>query len=126
MNSILHETLHALYRDAAGDGAVFCTSKGTPHRDFRTTFMRVVRKAGIEDFTFHDLRHCFASRLVMAGVDLPTVQALMGHKNITMTMRYTHLSADHKQRAVAMLEHFAEKVPAIFPTGRLAQAGAPL
>jgi integrase len=92
----------------------------------RTTFSRIVRTAGIEDFTFHDLRHCFASRLVMAGVDLPTVQALMGHKNVTMTMRYTHLSANHKQQAVAMLEHFAEKVPAIFPTGRLAQAGAPL
>jgi site-specific recombinase XerD len=62
----------------------------------------------------------------MAGVDLPTVQSLMGHKNVTMTMRYTHLSAHHKQQAVAMLEHFAEKVPAISPTGRLAHAGAPL
>jgi len=97
-----------------------------PHRDFRTTFRQIVRKAGIEDFRFHDLRHRFASRLVMAGVDLPTVQALMGHKNVTMTMRYTHLSANHKQQAVALLEHFAEKVPAIVPTGRLAHAGAPL
>jgi integrase len=62
----------------------------------------------------------------MAGVDLPTVQALMGHKNVTMTMRYMHLSANHKQQAVAMPGHFAEKVPAIFPTGRLAQAGTSL
>jgi integrase len=63
----------------------------------------------------------------MAGVDLTTVEALMGHKNVTMTRRYMHLSAHHKQQAVAMLrEHRAEKVPAIFPTGRLSQAGTSL
>jgi integrase len=70
------------------------------------------------DFTFHDLRHTFASRLVMAGVDLPTVKELMGHKSIAMTLRYTHLSTDHKQRAVRVLEQFDGKVPAIFPTVR--------
>ena len=75
-----------------------------------------MRKAGLEDFTFHDLRHTFASRLVMAGVDLPTVKELMGHKDITMTLRYTHLSSDHKQRAVRVLERIGEKVPAIFTT----------
>ena len=62
----------------------------------------------------------------MAGVDLPTVQALIGHKNITMTIRSTHLSADHKQRAVAMLEHFTEKVPAIFPTEDISQSAPSL
>ena len=70
------------------------------------------------DFTFHDLRHTFASRLVMAGVDLPTVKELMGHKSIAMTLRYMHLSIDHKQRAVRALEQFDGKVPAIFTTGR--------
>jgi integrase len=63
----------------------------------------------VEDFTFHDLRHTFASRLVMSGVDLPTVEALMGHKDISMTLRYTHLSSDHKQRAVRALEQFGKK-----------------
>ena len=67
------------------------------------------------DFTFYDLRHTFASRLVMSGVDLPTVQALMGHKDISMTFRYTHLSSDHKQRAVRTLESFAEKSPQFSP-----------
>ena len=61
------------------------------------------------DFTFHDLRHTFASRLVMSGVDLPTVQALMGHKDISITPRYTHRSRVHKQRAVRALESFAEE-----------------
>ena len=54
----------------------------------------------------------------MAGVDLPTVKDLLGHKGIAMTLRYTHLSTDHKQRAVRALEHFGEEVPAIFTTGR--------
>jgi site-specific recombinase XerD len=40
----------------------------------------------------------------MAGVDLPTVKELMGHKNISMTLRYPYLSRDHKQRAVRTLE----------------------
>ena len=67
------------------------------------------------DFTFHDLRHTFVSRLVMSGVDLPMVQALMGYKDISMTLRYTYLSSYHKQRAVRALEPFAEKSPQFSP-----------
>jgi site-specific recombinase XerD len=104
--------------------AVFCSSRGTPYRSFRGTFEQALRQAGIVDFTFHDLRHTFASRLVMAGVDLPTVQALMGHKTIAMTLRYTHLTTDHKQQAVKALERFGEKVPAIFPTAVSAHAAS--
>ena len=75
-----------------------------------------MHKAGLEDFTFRDLRHTFASRLVMAGVDLPIVKELMGHKDITMTLRYTHLSSAHQQRAVRALEQCGDKVPAMFTT----------
>jgi integrase len=63
-----------------------------------------VRKAGLEIFTFYDLRHTFATRLVMAGVDFPTVKELMDHKDITMTLRHTHLSGDYKQYAVRRLD----------------------
>lgn len=87
-----------------------------PYQSFRTAFERVVRQAGLGDFTFHDLRHTFASRLVMAGVDLLTVKALMGHKDISMTLRYTHLSSDHKQRAVRCAGAVWRKIPAIFTT----------
>jgi len=69
----------------------------------RTAFQNALRRAGIEDFRFHDLRHTFGSHLAMAGVDLITIKELMGHKAIEMTLRYAHLSPDHKSRAVNSL-----------------------
>jgi site-specific recombinase XerD len=90
-------------------GPVFCSRSGIPYRSFRTVFERAIRQAGIEVLVFHDLRPSFASRLVMSGVDLPTVQVLMGHKEISITLRYTHLTTDHKQQAVRALETFGEK-----------------
>jgi integrase len=112
MNQVLTAIMKAVKLQGAEGERVFCSRQGTPYRSFRTAFERAVRKAGIQDFTFHDLRHTFASRLVMLGVDLPTVKELLGHKDITMTMRYAHLSAAHKQAAVKKLE----KVPPIFTT----------
>jgi site-specific recombinase XerD len=76
---------------------------GTPLESSKHWFARAVKQAGVQDFTWHDLRHTFASRLVMAGVDLRTVQVLMGHKNIQMTCRYAHLAPSHTLAAVEQL-----------------------
>src|SRR2546426_10644215 len=59
--------------------------------------------AAVKNFTWHCLRHTFISRLVMAGVDLRTVQELAGHKNVAMTCRYAHLAPSHQQAAVEKL-----------------------
>jgi integrase len=67
------------------------------------SFHAALSRAGIEDFKFHDLRHTFASWLIMNGANLKTVQELLGHKNIAMTMRYAHLSQQHKKEAVNLL-----------------------
>jgi site-specific recombinase XerD len=66
-------------------------------------------KKGITDFHFHDLRHTFASHLVMAGVDITTVSKLLGHKSLTMTLRYSHLAPNHLQNAVNMLNITGEE-----------------
>ena len=82
---------------------VFCNEQGQPRHDIRKSFSTALRKSDITDFRFHDLRHSFASQLVMAGVDLNTVRELLGHKDITMTLRYSHLAPRHKQHAVDIL-----------------------
>lgn len=82
---------------------IFCHKNGKPYKDIRRSFELALERAEIDDFRFHDLRHTFASHLVMGGVDLKTVQELLGHKTIQMTLRYSHLSHDHKRAAVNVL-----------------------
>ena len=85
MNHVLTATLKAVKLQGTEGEQVFCNRQGTPYRSFHTAFERAIRKAGVQNFTFHDLPHTFASRLVMAGVDLPTIKELLGHKDIIMT-----------------------------------------
>lgn len=82
---------------------IFCNPLGKPFHDIRKSFFTALKKSGITNFHFHDLRHTFASQLAMSGTDINTIRELMGHKDIRMTLRYSHLSPSHKKRAVDVL-----------------------
>ncbi|UCD95662.1 MAG: tyrosine-type recombinase/integrase, partial [Candidatus Zixiibacteriota bacterium] len=69
---------------------------GKTKTKLREKLIQIAKEAGIEGLTkVHTLRHTFASRLVMQGVNLPTVKKLMGHSDIQTTMIYAHLTPDH-------------------------------
>jgi integrase len=105
----MNRKLRALFEEQKTTGPksskIFLNRHGEAYKLATTVFSDAVRRACIENFHFHDLRHTFASRLVMRGVDLRTIQALMGHKTINMTLRYAHLAPDHLKRAVEVLDN---------------------
>jgi len=79
-------------------------ANGKAYKDVKRSFHSACRRAKITDFHFHDIRHTFASHLVMTGHDLTTVKELLGHKTLTMTLRYAHLAPSHKVKAVDDLD----------------------
>ena len=77
---------------------------GKPFENVHRSFVSACKRANIRDFRFHDLRHTFASQLIMAGTDITAIRELLGHKTLTMTLRYAHLAPSHKVKAVYMLD----------------------
>ncbi len=103
LNTVAMAAFAELYRNSPGEGYIFTNRHGDRLLRGRHWFEPAIREAEVKDFTWHCLRHTFASRLVMAGVDLRTVQQLMGHKTIQMTVRYAHLAPEHQMAAVERL-----------------------
>ena len=95
--------LHATRAQGGGSPCVFLNRHGERLCGPRVWFDDVISAAGIPNYTWHTNRHTFASRLVMAGVDLRTVQELLGHKSITTTLRYAQLAPTHQLAAVQRL-----------------------
>jgi len=101
LNEIMLELLQRLHQSKKSD-FVFTNSRGQPYdkEGVRAAFNKAKHELGLHGLRFHDLRHTFASYLVMSGVDLRSVQELGGWKSLRMVQRYSHLSDSHLRRAV--------------------------
>jgi integrase len=87
---------------------LFPAKASTPHKpqkpmDLRTPWETAVKKAELQDFKFHDLRHSAASYLAMNGASLAEIAEVLGHKTLQMVKRYAHLSEGHTARVVASM-----------------------
>jgi site-specific recombinase XerD len=100
------EVQHALEEFHRPSGLVFSAHPTIPVNEKvpRRAIIRICKESGIRRIGWHVLRHTFASQLVMAGVNMKTVQELLGHSDIRMTMRYAHLAPSALHEAVRLLE----------------------
>ncbi|MES2390141.1 MAG: site-specific integrase, partial [Acidobacteriota bacterium] len=87
----------------AENAKLFLNDRSVPIADPREWFSKAVDRANVKGVSWHTLRHTFASRLVMAGVDLSTVMVCLGHSNMAMTLRYAHLAPSHVTKQVRKL-----------------------
>jgi len=113
INDTLRQSLQAITRRLDIPHTFYDHVTGNRYQDVKRSFKTALRKAGIRDFHFHDLRHTFASHLIMAGIDITTVKELLGHKTLTMTLRYSHLAPAHKVKAVDILDNALNGKPTI-------------
>jgi integrase len=108
LNDLAYETLSVWRRQSkrTSPGSLVFPSPQTGEimDDCRTAWENLLQRAGIENFRWHDMRHDFASQLVMSGVDLNTVRELLGHADLKMTLRYAHLAPGNKMQAVKVLD----------------------
>ena len=97
-------------REVKPDDHLFISRYGQPWKSWGTAFKNTCERAGITNFRFHDLRHCYGSWLGMNSTNPKAMMELMGHRDPKMTMRYTHLSMDYKRQAVQKLPRFTAEV----------------
>ena len=119
INDTLAELFERMKKENPGSTYVFTYKSNKPNKKMKTvslvvnndkrlnnvkkSFARALKNSGIAHCTLHDLRHTFASHLLMNGASIKDVQELLGHKTMQMTLRYAHLSQEHKKKAVNLL-----------------------
>jgi len=117
-NALLEWKEHILYMrkrkliSGAKFEYVFCRIKtGEQIKNFDNSWKTALRKAKIKDFHYHDLRHTFCSNLILAGSGLKDVKDMIGHSQISMTDRYTHLTMEHMANQQKLLQKHYSNVP---------------
>ncbi|NMX62782.1 site-specific integrase [Pseudomonas sp. WS 5079] len=103
MNRETIGVLEAWKKQVSESPYVFPGQGGGRFEDVKSAWLKLLERAQIDGFRWHDMRHDFASRLVMAGVPLNTVRDLLGHADIKMTLRYAHLAPGTKAAAVELI-----------------------
>jgi integrase len=103
LNTEARAALKQWKKQGEGEGLVFPGVEGGRMTNINKSWAGLMTDAKLKDFRTHDLRHHFASKLVMGGVDLYTVKELLGHSDFAMTQRYAHLAPEHKAAAVEKL-----------------------
>ncbi|MNP19667.1 Tyrosine recombinase XerD [compost metagenome] len=103
MNKEVMSALKDWKKQAGKSRYIFPSQGGGRLEDVKSAWLKLLERAKIDGFRWHDMRHDFASRLVMAGVPLNTVRDLLGHADIKMTLRYAHLAPGTKAAAVELI-----------------------
>lgn len=103
LNSVALQVLSNWQKQSQPNDLIFPGKNGDKFNNVKKAWTSLLKSAQIDNFRWHDMRHHFASKLVMAGVDLNTVRELLGHADIKMTLRYAHLAPEYKASAVEKL-----------------------
>jgi integrase len=105
LNRSMKRLFSHLYLNRGGRGYVFENpDTGQPLQDIKTAWYSLLRRTGIKDFRFHDLRHCFATYTLLNGGDLISLKETLGHDDIATTSRYTKALLEGQQKLVNSFE----------------------
>ncbi len=113
INSLLRALLKEQKLQTGHQEFVFLSSRGKPYLrqdSLKKPFLLACKHAGIEGLRFHDLRHTAATRMIEAGAPVVAVSKILGHQNLSTTMRYVHPDASLREAVEALVQLRSEKV----------------
>ena len=107
LNMALTKMLRSLIRNIGSD-LVFCKPDGSPYRNIQDAFRKACKKAKIDDFVFHDLRHTAVTNMRRAGIDHLTVMKISGHKTMSVFKRYNTIDEDDLRAAATRMDTYMD------------------
>jgi integrase len=109
ISSALMQEFIKLNKEKRSDYVFLNSLTQKPYGKIDKSFKTIIKKAGIENLRFHDLRHTAATRMVALGVEIIIVQDILGHSDIRTTMRYAHPMPERKVKAIQALSDYGRK-----------------